>query len=297
MTIGNEGELRRIVVNLTPEESKRLVAKAVVELDEVKKAKEDGLIGLARCSSAAYVIEELLGRPLPDPGRYLSGFISGRVLCAAQTDYQERLLVLQKGKENWLDYTQGNVTNFIDHMGAGDVIVKSGNAIDPFGQVGCLVAAPNGGEIGAYLPHILAKGINLVVPMTVNKTVSTPIERLVESLGISRQSRSTSHGLLCGMMPMPGLVITEVEAIEILCGAEAVPVAVGGIGDGAGAAVLMIEGGQEEVSAAWNLIQGIKNAGEKPLPQPPSPCDDCYILQHPEMGALCSSLNPPPESS
>jgi len=280
----------KATATLTPEESKRLIARAIVELDIVKRAKKSGTIGLARCTSCGYVAEELIGRPLKDRGRYISGFICDKGLCATPSSLQEKLLVLEKGQEVWLDYTQGNVSNFIERMGCHDVIVKSGNAIDPEGNVGCLVAAPNAGEIGAYLPHILAKGINLVIPMTLNKTVAVPIRRIVGSLGISRLELNRTHGLLCGMMPMPGLVVTEAEALRQLTGAEAFPVAVGGIGRGAGAVVLLIQGDDEQVERAWRLVQQIKSANEASLNCPPTTCQDCYIRNSPEMGARCSGF-------
>ncbi len=50
------------IVTLTPEESKRLIAKAVVQMEVVRKAKENGIIGLARCTSCAYIVEELTVR-------------------------------------------------------------------------------------------------------------------------------------------------------------------------------------------------------------------------------------------
>jgi hypothetical protein len=42
----------------------------------------------------------------------------------------------------------------------------------------------HGGEIGKCLPWILAKGINLIVPMTFNKLISIPIEEAIKEAGI-----------------------------------------------------------------------------------------------------------------
>jgi len=182
------------------------------------------------------------------------------------------------------------VARYIDRMGCQDVIIKSGSVLDPEGNAGCIVASPDGGEIGAYLPHILARGIQLIVPMTLNKTVAYPLKRLISAVGISKLEEERCHGLLIGMMPMPGIVITEVEAILHLTGAEAVPIAVNGIGSGAGAVVLAVNGSAEEVEKAWDLVEGIKRNGERPLAEPLSPCDDCYILQNPSIGVRCGTM-------
>jgi hypothetical protein len=277
----------KALATLTPEESKRLIAMAIVELEPVRKAKIEGIIGLARCTSCAYVVEELIGKNLENRGAYCSGFIVGDGSCALQSQYQEKLLVINRGEEHWLHYTEGNISEFIDQMDCDDVIIKSGSVMDPQGNVGCLVANPIGGEIGAYLPYILAKGITLIVPMTINKTVAYPLSGIMSALGITKLDSERCHGMRCGMMPMPGMVITEIDAIRQLTGADALPVAVNGIGSGAGAVMLLIEGSDDEVNNAWALIGKIK--GEPPLPDPPSPCEDCYIIKDSSLGTRCSA--------
>ncbi len=280
----------KAVVTLSPEESKRLIAKAIVDMAVVRRAKERGIIGLARCSSAAFVVEELTGRPLADRAAYLSGFLSGRGACALDAQRQERLLVLEKGEERWMTFKDGNVSKFTDRMTPDDVIIKSGNVIDPDGNVGCLVASPTGGEIGAYLPAILVRGITFLIPMTLNKSLPVPLGRVMKALGAGNIHPERCHGLRCGMMPMPGQVVTEVDAIRQLTGAEAMPVAVGGIGSGAGAVMLAIDGEEARVEAAWNLISGIRAKGEPPLAEPAICCEACYIFEHPGLGNRCSPI-------
>lgn len=281
----------KAVVTLSPEESKRLIAKAIAAMPEVRHALTHGIIGLARCTTNAYVVEELIGRPLADRGAYCSGFFTARGACALQGKVQEKLLVLDHGKERWLGYQEGNVTQFIERMDHDDIIIKSGNVIDPDGRVGCLVASPTGGEIGAYLPPALVKGIRFLVPMTLNKTVAVPLERMIAALGASTIDPERCHGLRCGMMPMPGRVITEVDAIVMLTGAQATPVATGGIGSGAGAIMLVLQGADETVDAAWQLVSAIRAKGEPPLADPAISCGDCYIAQQPGLGNRCSPID------
>jgi hypothetical protein len=281
----------KAVVTLSPEESKRVIAKAVAALPEVRHALSHGIIGLARCTTNAFVAEELIGRPLADRGAYCSGFFTARGACALQGKFQEKLLVLDHGQERWLSYQEGNVAQFIERMDCHDVIIKSGNAIDPEGRVGCLVASPTGGEIGAYLPPILVKGIRFIVPMTLNKTVAVPLERMIAALGASTIDPQRCHGLRCGMIPMPGMVITEVDAFRRLTGAEATPVATGGIGSGAGAVMLVLEGADEAVDAAWQLVAAIRAKGEPPIADPAISCADCYIAQQPGLGNRCSPID------
>jgi len=101
---------------------------------------------------------------------------------------------------------------------------------------------------------------------------------------------SGPKGLLCGMMPMPGTVVTEIDAIRQLTGAEALPITVNGIGSGAGTVVLLIEGSKDRVDQAWELTQAIKKKREPSLQDPPSPCDDCFLLKNPDLGVRCSTM-------
>lgn len=275
------------LITLSPEESKRLIAKAIVQLPQVKTAKEKGIIGIARCTSGAYVVEELIDRKLANKNGYCSGFFVAQGSCAVQTQDQEKLLVLSRGKEQWLTSEEGNISKFIGNMNCHDIIIKSGNILDCNGEAGTLVASPSGGEIGSYLPHILAIGIQLIVPMTINKTVSDSLHTIVSSMGITKIEPSRCHGMPCGVIPLPGQIITEIHAIHLLTKANALPVAVNGIGSGAGSVMLLIDGPRKYVDRAWEIIEKIK--GEPPMADPLSPCDHCYLLKHPSQGVRCST--------
>ena len=52
-----------------------------------------------------------------------------------------------------------------------------------------------------------------------------------------------------------GLVVTEIEALGILAGVAARHVASGGIAGSEGAVVLLIEGYEDDLNKAWDLIQ------------------------------------------
>ncbi len=259
---------KRALVTLTSEESKRLIAKGIVALPVVQKARERGIIGLCICSSARYVAEELLREPLPASAPYICGYVGRHGLFAVSDDQAGKQLVLVDGEAVWLDWPKENITKYIKNMDAHDVIIKSGNILDPNRKVGTLVGESNGGEYGKYLPYILARGITLIVPMTLNKSVPYPLDEIVVEMGITKISPRRTHGQPCGMLPMPGLVVTECDALETLTCVRVLPVAMGGIGDGQGTVTLLLLGPEEGVENAWSLIESIK--GEPPLKVPSS---------------------------
>lgn len=246
----------KALVTLTSEESKRLIAKGIAALPVIQNAKQRGIIGFCVCSSAKYVAEEVLQEPLPDS--YICGYVSRHGLFAVPDERAGKQLVLVDGKAVWLDWPKENLTKYIKSMDAHDVIIKSGNILDPNRRAGTLVGLSNGGEYGKYFPYILARGINLIVPMTLNKTSPNPLDEVMLEMGITKISPDHTHGEACGMLPLPGLVVTECEALKTLTGVRAIPAAMGGIGDGRGTVTLLLIGQEDQVKDAWNLIESIK---------------------------------------
>lgn len=256
----------RALVTLTSEESKRLIAKGIAALPVVQKARQHGIVGFCICSSARYVAEEILPEPFPASAPYYCGYIRRQGLFALPDGQAGRELVLVNGEPAWLDWPGENITKYIKSMGAHDVIIKSGNALDPQRSAWTLVGQPNGGEYGKYLPYILARGINLIVPMTLNKSVPYALDEIALEMGITRIAPDRVHGEPCGMLPLPGLVVTEVDALETLAAVRALPVAMGGIGDGQGTVTLLMMGEAQKVEKAWSLVESIK--GEPPIKVP-----------------------------
>ena len=71
-------------------------------------------------------------------------------------------------------------------------------------------------------------------------------------------------GLKVGLMPVVNAtVVTEIQALRILAGVEATHVASGGIGGCEGAVTLVVEGHDEVVRKAFEVVEGVK--GEKPV--------------------------------
>ncbi|MBW1961561.1 MAG: hypothetical protein JRJ04_08895 [Deltaproteobacteria bacterium] len=275
------------MVTLTSEESKRLIAKAVSRMEAVKKAREEGFIGFSLCTSAGYVIQELLGVDKIDPSGYCCGFIYSGGSCSVKKAHREKLLLLEKGRPRWLNFPEEDLTVAISAMDKDDIIIKSGNVMDPNGNVGVLLASPDGGEAGAYLPHIMAKGIRLIVPMTLNKTVPVPLTRILSCMGISKFRKDRVTGMACGMLPLDGLVVTETDAFRYLFGVTAVPVAMGGIGSGNGTVSLVLTGDDHHVESAWQAVNEIK--GEPRLKNYLSNCNDCENARGEPGSAVCST--------
>jgi len=275
------------MVTITAEESLRLIAKAVAAMKAVRNAHKKGFIGFSLCTSCGFIIQELLGTDAVDPGKYCCGFIHAKGSCSVPPKHREKLLLLEKGTPRRLNFPKENFSAFFDQMGADDIIIKSASVLDPSGKAGVLVSAPDGGEVGAYLPHIAARGIQLIIPMPISKTVPLPLEKILPYMGISKFKSDRVHGMSCGMLPLTGQVVTEIDAFGTLFDVKAVPAAMGGVGSGVGTVTMVISGRDKAVESAWQAVKHIK--GEKKLSNYFSNCKNCLDGKLKSKIARCST--------
>ncbi|ACB85756.1 hypothetical protein [Natranaerobius thermophilus] len=254
---------------LKSHESKRLIAKGVSQLPELNQALKEGKIALAGGTTNGYIAEELTGQQL-EKGFYTAGIITEGVQCT--TSGHERLspMLLNNGK-----VTQENLMDAVKGFTGNDVFIKGANALDPDYNAGVLLGSDVGGTMSIY-PLLTARGCHLIIPVGREKLIPS-VPEASESLGIDTIDKRI--GMACGMLAITnGKVITEVEALELLFDVKATHVASGGIHGSEGACTFTIEGEEDQIEKAFNLIKELKKepalAGErKECSQCGSPCD------------------------
>jgi hypothetical protein len=274
----------RAQVTLTPSESKKLLAKAIVAMDPVRKAREKGLIIIHPSSTTFFLVEELIGtRP---EGVWVCGLILPKGMCVSRERQKFGFHSRRSSKEGGYDigefpfswvlergvYRTGlSLASLLDKMGKGDVYVKGANAIDPEGKVGVLYASSRAGTIGKVITASRKKGFTILLPIGLEKLIPTPIARAARLA--SRERTDSAMGIPVGLIPIPGKAVTEVEAIDILSGAQAVAVAAGGLGGAEGSVTLVIRGPKERVNRALQIVRDVKGAT---LPEIfPTDCETC----------------------
>lgn len=249
----------RALVSLTPAESKRLIAKGVAVLPEVRQALEQGIVIIARGTTNAFVVEELTGDKIEPKCRYASGIIVDGELSAMPANMMMEPVVLRRGKPDGTP-----AADALQEFREGDVSIKGASAVDPEGNAGVLAAGERGGTIGEILPVLLPRGSHLVMPVGLEKLIPS-VAQAARVTGIFRFKYST--GLPVGLVPAPNaLVVTEVQAFRVLIGIKVVPVAAGGIGGSEGTVVLSLEGSAAQIEEALSLVKSIK--GEPPVSRP-----------------------------
>jgi hypothetical protein len=237
-------------VVLSSAASKRLIAKGVAAHPSVGKALGNGRCVTARGPTPGSVAEELCGAPI-DRGAYAAGFIDRHWNVNARMGEMEEI-VLVRGK-----LANEPPDQTLSSLAAGDVVIKGGNALDPWGVVGVLLASATGGTVGRYVAAALARGVDLVIPISDSKSIHTSVVDLSQEMGTGRMS--LHDGLACGIYPLHGQIVTEVEALHLLFGVDAVHVASNGVGTGRGSVSLLVYGDDDDVSNAYKFVDSLRN--------------------------------------
>ena len=236
-------------VVLTVAESKRLIAKGVAALPEVKSAMTNGIVVVATGTTNAYVLEELWNKRI-DKRRYRSGVTTPDI--PEKTDVKQEEAIPDVVFRNGILAKDLDRYNAVQHMGKGDVYIKGANALDYIGQMaGVLIGSPTGGTVGAVIGNVIGKQITLIIPIGLEKLVYEDIYEL---------HRLTMNQDYDGpkMWPINGVIITEIEAIGLLFGVDATLLAAGGVAGAEGSVRLLIDGVDGDVESALKDIKEIK---------------------------------------
>ncbi|NMB25920.1 MAG: hypothetical protein GX986_10360 [Firmicutes bacterium] len=245
----------KALFSLTVAEGKRLIGKAVAALPIVQHARARGRLIIATGTTNGYVAEEILGQPVAIP-RYTAGIVTGGKYTVTDSETRLTPICFENGQQSFRAWPE-----ILEDFTGDDVFIKGANAIDLSGMAGVLVGSPNGGTCGVAFGALYARGSHLIVPASREKLVPC-VNAAIQALGI--HAFDESLGMPCGMIPAVGAkVISEVEALSILCDVEAVQVSAGGVGGSEGSVGLVINGTEAKVTAAMELIRGIK--GEPPI--------------------------------
>jgi hypothetical protein len=246
------------IVVLVPSESKRLIAKGVLALPEVKRVLKEGLFVVSRGTTTAYIAEEILGVKLPK-SNCTAGIVTDCRLSVTIPEDGIGPWVFRKGVKS-----QEPADEALKQFTATDVSVKGANAIDPQGNVGVLAANDFGGTIGSIWPVLASRGSHLIVPAGLEKMTASVIDASwVCGNKLFKYVMGTRVAL---MAVVSAKVVTEIQALEILTGVHAVHVASGGVGGSEGAVVIGLEGSDATVERAFELVKSVK--GEPPIGMP-----------------------------
>lgn len=248
-----------IQASISPAAGKRLIARSLVWHLAIQTALKSGTIVVVAGTTNGYVAEELLRACGNAEGFSRRRFFRGITLPPYEKVTETGRLpdesqfpgdvVIQKGA--WLKGK--TIFDVIDELKEGDVILKGANAVDLVRkQAGILIGHPKGGTIVTALQAVVGRRVRLILPVGLEKRVSIDLNSIASFLNApgARGAR---------MLPVPGEVITEIEAITMLTGANAELVAAGGVCGAEGAVWLAISGTTDQEESVKAVLADIEN--------------------------------------
>jgi len=244
---------------LTPAAGKRLIGKAMVQHPAIIKALKKGTVVIIAGTTNGFVAEEILKSlgPLKDFQR--NHFYRGIILPPKRPVTPEGRsmdeskffgdVVIQNGKYR----KNETIFGVVDNLREGDVILKGANAVNPSQRkAAVLIGAPNAGTIGASLPAVVGRRVKLILPVGLEKRVYEDIDELAATMNAPGAPGPR-------LLPVPGEIFTELDAIELLSGAQASLVAAGGVSGAEGSIWLAVSGKSAQEKAAEALVNSIIN--------------------------------------
>lgn len=250
--------MKKLLVTLTPAESKRLIARGILATDLVKDALKNGYLCITLGTTSGYLVEEILGEY--DKTRHIAGIVVPKGLAIMDGSKRSTDAIFHKGE--YMKDTK--VTDVLDKLGPNDVIVKSANALDENYVPVVLLASPTGGTVGSFLGAATAKNIKLIIAVGLEKSIPVAYEEFCGQFG--KDDWDYSIGTPVGAIAIhEGFTFTEIEALEALFDVQAMPISAGGVNGAEGSITLFIEGGDEETARAYEFLLDLKN--EPPFPK------------------------------
>ncbi|NSW57210.1 MAG: hypothetical protein HPY44_14445 [Armatimonadetes bacterium] len=239
---------------LTVAESKRLIAKGIAADPRVRLAMREGWVAVCKGTTNAYVVEELLGHDI-EKGKYVLGNVVPSKNPEAKKAFKGSIpeVVFHDG-EPVMGMT---VAEAVQEMTEGDVVLKGANAIDySQGLAGLLIGHPAGGTMGSILGAVYGRGLELIVPVGLEKQVATGLspDPFVRPVWMTQND-------IPRLWVFPAQLFTEIEAIATVSGLAKIAVqqiAAGGVCGAEGAVWLMLTGFEEDVDQVMRVVEQVQ---------------------------------------
>ena len=246
--------------SITPAAGKRLIGKAIVKHAAVMTALKGGTVVIIAGTTNGYVAEELLTSLGQAKDFQRNRFFRGIVLPPSRPTTQSGRLPDESSFPGDVVITDGvwqkgkTIFDVTDDLREGDVIMKGANTVDLVQRrAAILIGHPQAGTIGASLKAVVGRRVRLILPVGLEKRISGNIDQLAAKL-----NEPGAHGPR--LLPVPGDIFTEIDAIALLTGAHAELIAAGGVGGAEGSVWLALSGKPSQENGAAALLQSV--AGE-----------------------------------
>ncbi|MBN1848872.1 MAG: hypothetical protein JW932_09835 [Deltaproteobacteria bacterium] len=242
---------------ITPAAGKRLIGKAMVGHPAIQGAVKSGTLVITAGTTNAYIAEELLASMGINQGFSKKRFFRGVTLPPAKPTTEGGRLPDESGFPGDVIIEKGNwakgktIFDVVDNLKEDDVILKGANALDlSRKRAAVLIGHPKAGTLGVALQAVAGRRVRLILPVGLEKRVIGDLDEL--ALKINAPGSKGAR-----LLPVPGEVFTELDAVTRITGASAHLVAAGGVGGAEGSIWIGVEGGPEQMDKAQEILKSV----------------------------------------
>ncbi len=242
---------------ITPQAGKRLIARTLANHPAIIKALKNGTIVIIAGTTNGYVAEEILkiNKIANDFSR--KHFFRGITLPPTKVVTVEGRLSDESKFPGDIVITKGfwkkekTIADVIDGLKEGDVILKGANALDlTHKQAAILIGHPKAGTIGLALPAVVGRRVKLIIPVGLEKRINGDLNSIAEKLNAPGVGGYR-------LLPVPGEVFTELDAMRVLTGAEVELIAAGGVCGAEGSCWITVNGSEEQEEFAEQILASV----------------------------------------
>ena len=242
---------------LTTSAGKRLIATALAVHPEIKKILVKGTIVIVAGTTNGYVAEEILTAVGEKSSFNKSHFFRGLTLPPNyEVNKSGRVsdesgfpgdVVIRNGE--WLKGK--TITDVTADLKEGDIVLKGANALDlAHKRAAVLIGNLSGGTIIPILQALIGRRVRLILPVGLEKRVPGNLDELA--------NKTNAPGVKgWRLLPVPGEVFTEIDALEQLSGAKCEIFAAGGVCGAEGSVWLSVNGAPDREETAEKIVKSI----------------------------------------
>ncbi|MBN2060270.1 MAG: hypothetical protein JW882_07620 [Deltaproteobacteria bacterium] len=242
---------------ITPASGKRLIGRAVASDPAVLQALESGTVAIIAGTTNGYVAEEILKLTDQKKGFSRKGFFRGITLPPAQPTTETGRLQDERKFPGDVIIVNGiwrkgkTIFDIVDNLKRGDVVLKGANALDiAQKRAAILIGDPKAGTIGVILQAVAGRRVRLIIPVGLEKRVAVDLDMLANTL-----NHPDAQGPR--LLPVSGQIVTEIDAIKFLTGADVELVAGGGVGGAEGSVWVAISGNKKQMKEAEGIMSSV----------------------------------------
>lgn len=248
---------------LTPAAGKCLIGKAIAAEQSILDAARTQTVVIIAGTTNGYVAEELLKALGIEEGFSRRGFYRGITLPPGGSRTGSGRSPDRNAFSGDVVITRGErrknltIQDVADELVEGDVVLKGANAINiETRQAAIYIGDGKGGTVGAAVQTVVGRRVRLILAAGLEK-------RIIEDPWAVSMAVNAPGSTGPRLYPVPAEIVTELDAVTWLTGAQARLIAAGGVGGAEGCVWLGVTGDDRQMEAARTLLKSV--AAEEPF--------------------------------